>query len=58
MSNTTNEKVAAALVELLRDVERYLATVALFRSEGCEPAWATETTPASLAGPAAAATRV
>ena len=25
--------------ELLDEIERYLAAVALFRSEGCEPRW-------------------
>ncbi len=25
--------------QLLREVERYLAAVELFRAEGCQPAW-------------------
>jgi hypothetical protein len=29
----------AAVAELLRDVERYLAAVEVFRAEGCEPRW-------------------
>jgi hypothetical protein len=29
--------------QLLLEVERYLAAVEAFRSEGCEPAWQTET---------------
>jgi hypothetical protein len=30
------------LDELIPEIERYLAAVELFRSEGCEPHWARE----------------
>jgi hypothetical protein len=30
------------LDELISEIERYLAAVAVFRSEGCEPRWSAE----------------
>ncbi|HEV8602006.1 MAG TPA: hypothetical protein VGQ68_01280 [Gaiellaceae bacterium] len=34
---------SAEIQTLLREVERYLLAVELFRLEGCEPRWASET---------------
>ena len=31
--------------ELMREIGRYLASVELFRGEGCEPGWRTEFAP-------------
>jgi hypothetical protein len=40
MSSTTSDPV---LVDgLVSEIERYLATVDFFRSQGCEPQWSTE----------------
>ena len=43
MSPTTTAQLSERdLTELVREVERYLATVDAFRAEGCEPAWRAE----------------
>jgi hypothetical protein len=51
------KKHESVLAELLRDIDRYLAAVALFRAEGCEPTWLAERTAvfAAAAPPAAGA---
>jgi hypothetical protein len=39
-SATTGASVEEVVEQLLRDVERYLEAVELFREEGLEPRWA------------------
>ena len=39
---TTTELSQRDVAQLLLEVERYLAAIEAFRSEGCEPAWQSE----------------